>query len=86
MSRTAKVERSTKESDVLVMLDVDGSGASKNGTPVSIFDTPVPSTARVSAMSVSAVLRLTVAMRWEVPVAMLRGCRGGRASRRPCRR
>ncbi|HWB66876.1 MAG TPA: imidazoleglycerol-phosphate dehydratase HisB [Mycobacteriales bacterium] len=38
MSRTAKVERSTKESQVLVTVDLDGSGASEVSTGVPFFD------------------------------------------------
>lgn len=38
MSRRARVERSTKESDVLVELDVDGSGQVEVDTGVPFFD------------------------------------------------
>jgi imidazoleglycerol-phosphate dehydratase len=38
MSRTARVERTTKESDVLVDLDVDGTGAVSIDTGVPFFD------------------------------------------------
>lgn len=38
MSRTAKVERSTKESQVLVSLDLDGTGVSEISTGVPFFD------------------------------------------------
>ncbi|MGH3979054.1 MAG: imidazoleglycerol-phosphate dehydratase HisB [Pseudonocardiaceae bacterium] len=38
MSRAARVERSTKESSVLVELDIDGSGRTEVGTGVAFFD------------------------------------------------
>ncbi len=38
MSRTARVERSTKESSVLVELDLDGTGRTEAGTGVAFFD------------------------------------------------
>lgn len=38
MSRTARVERSTKESSVLVELDLDGTGRTEVGTGVAFFD------------------------------------------------
>jgi imidazoleglycerol-phosphate dehydratase len=38
VSRTAKVERSTKESQVLVTVDLDGTGASEVSTGVPFFD------------------------------------------------
>jgi imidazoleglycerol-phosphate dehydratase len=38
MSRTARVERVTKETSVLVELDIDGSGSAKVGTGVPFFD------------------------------------------------
>lgn len=38
MSRAARVERTTKESAVLVELDLDGAGATEVGTGVAFFD------------------------------------------------
>jgi imidazoleglycerol-phosphate dehydratase len=38
VSRTARVERVTKESSVLVELDLDGSGATEVGTGVAFYD------------------------------------------------
>ena len=38
MNRTARVERSTKESQVLVEIDLDGSGTSEIETGVPFFD------------------------------------------------
>ncbi|MHB1164604.1 MAG: imidazoleglycerol-phosphate dehydratase HisB [Candidatus Nanopelagicales bacterium] len=38
MARTARIERTTKESSVLVELDLDGSGASTVATGVPFFD------------------------------------------------
>jgi imidazoleglycerol-phosphate dehydratase len=38
MSRSARVERTTKESDVLVELDIDGSGVNEIDTGVPFFD------------------------------------------------
>ena len=38
MSRTARVERTTKESSVLVELDLDGTGAAEAATGVPFFD------------------------------------------------
>ncbi|MPZ64076.1 MAG: imidazoleglycerol-phosphate dehydratase HisB [Pseudonocardiaceae bacterium] len=38
MSRTARVERSTKESSVLVELDLDGTGRTEVSTGVAFFD------------------------------------------------
>ncbi len=38
MTRTARVERSTKESSVLVELDLDGTGRTEVGTGVAFFD------------------------------------------------
>ncbi len=38
MSRTARVERTTKESSVLVELDLDGTGAAESATGVPFFD------------------------------------------------
>ena len=38
MSRTARIERTTKESAVLVEVDLDGSGAARIGTGVGFYD------------------------------------------------
>jgi len=38
VSRTARIERVTKESSVLVELDLDGTGATEVGTGVAFFD------------------------------------------------
>ncbi|HEY2791202.1 MAG TPA: imidazoleglycerol-phosphate dehydratase HisB [Micromonosporaceae bacterium] len=38
MSRTARIERTTKETSVLIELDLDGTGAAKIGTGVGFFD------------------------------------------------
>ncbi len=38
MSRRGRVERTTKESDVLVELDLDGSGATDIDTGVGFYD------------------------------------------------
>lgn len=38
MSRSARIQRTTKESDVLVELDLDGSGSSRVETGVPFFD------------------------------------------------
>ncbi|MSV75334.1 MAG: imidazoleglycerol-phosphate dehydratase, partial [Actinobacteria bacterium] len=38
MNRTARVERSTKESHVLVEVDLDGAGSSEVATGVPFFD------------------------------------------------
>ena len=38
MSRTARVQRTTKESDVLVELDLDGTGVADVETGVPFFD------------------------------------------------
>ena len=38
MSRTARLERTTKETSVLVELDLDGTGTAKVGTGVPFFD------------------------------------------------
>ncbi len=38
MSRTARIERVTKESSVLVELDLDGTGATEVGTGIAFFD------------------------------------------------
>jgi imidazoleglycerol-phosphate dehydratase len=46
MSRTARIERRTRESDVVVELDLDGTGASKVSTGVGFFDHMLTSFAR----------------------------------------
>lgn len=46
MSRTARIERATKEAKVLVDLDVDGSGRTEISTGVRFFDHMVTSLAR----------------------------------------
>jgi imidazoleglycerol-phosphate dehydratase len=38
VSRTARIERTTKETSVLIELDLDGTGAAKIGTGVGFFD------------------------------------------------
>ena len=46
MSRTAEIERNTKETRVRVRLDLDGTGASKTSTGVGFFDHMLESFAR----------------------------------------
>ena len=46
MSRTAKIERTTKESQVLVEVDLDGTGASEVTTNVGFYDHMLTSFAR----------------------------------------
>jgi imidazoleglycerol-phosphate dehydratase len=46
MSRTARIERTTKESDVLVELDVDGTGTAEISTGVPFFDHMLEQVAR----------------------------------------
>jgi imidazoleglycerol-phosphate dehydratase len=46
MTRTARIERTTKESKVLVELDLDGSGAHQVSTGVGFFDHMLSSFAR----------------------------------------
>ncbi len=46
MARTAEVERNTKETQIRVRLDVDGTGASKVSTGVGFFDHMLDSFAR----------------------------------------
>jgi len=48
MSRTAKIERTTKESQVLVEVDLDGTGASEVATGVGFYDHMLTSFARHS--------------------------------------
>ena len=54
MSRTARIERATKESKVLVELDLDGTGTSEVSTGVGFYDHMLTSLAR------HALLDLTV--------------------------
>jgi imidazoleglycerol-phosphate dehydratase len=46
MSRTAEIERNTKETQIKVRLDLDGTGASKIATGVGFFDHMLDSFAR----------------------------------------
>jgi len=46
MSRTARIERTTKESEVLVELDLDGTGRSEVSTGVPFFDHMLDQVAR----------------------------------------
>lgn len=50
MSRTARVERSTAETKVLVELDLDGTGAAEVGTGVGFFDHMLTQIARHGAI------------------------------------
>lgn len=53
MSRTARIERETLESKVLVELDLDGSGRADVGTGVPFFDHMLASLARHSLVDLS---------------------------------
>src|SRR4051794_4804271 len=50
VSRSAKVERSTKESQVLVSIDLDGTGTSDVSTGVPFFDHMLAQLAKHSGM------------------------------------
>ncbi|HET7326621.1 MAG TPA: imidazoleglycerol-phosphate dehydratase HisB [Nocardioidaceae bacterium] len=62
MSRTARIERETKESKVVVELDLDGSGASEVSTGVGFYDHMLGSLAK------HALLDLTVRADGDVDV------------------
>ena len=53
MSRTARVERTTKESSVLVELDLDGTGAAEAVTGVPFFDHMVVSLGKHAAFDLA---------------------------------
>jgi imidazoleglycerol-phosphate dehydratase len=53
MSRTARIERETKESKVLVELDLDGSGRADVSTGVGFYDHMLGSLARHSLLDLS---------------------------------
>jgi imidazoleglycerol-phosphate dehydratase len=57
MSRTARVARTTKESDVLVELDLDGTGRSEIGTGVPFFDHMLDQVARHGAIDLKVKTR-----------------------------
>ncbi len=57
MSRTARIERTTKESDVLVELDVDGSGRSQVATGVPFFDHMLDQVARHGGLDLTVRTR-----------------------------
>lgn len=57
MSRTARVARTTKESDVLVELDLDGTGRSDIGTGVPFFDHMLDQVARHGGMDLTVKTR-----------------------------
>ena len=53
MSRTARIERATKESKVLVELDLDGTGRPDVSTGVGFYDHMLPSFARHSLVDLT---------------------------------
>ena len=57
MSRTARIERTTKESDVLVDLDLDGSGQSHISTGVPFFDHMLDQVARHGGLDLTVRTR-----------------------------
>ncbi|HRY09354.1 MAG: imidazoleglycerol-phosphate dehydratase HisB [Actinobacteria bacterium] len=57
MSRTARIERTTKESDVLVELDLDGSGQSHISTGVPFFDHMLDQVARHGGLDLTVRTR-----------------------------
>jgi imidazoleglycerol-phosphate dehydratase len=57
VSRTARIERVTKESSVLVELDLDGTGATEVGTGIAFFDHMLTSLAKHAAFDL--VVRAT---------------------------
>ena len=57
MSRTARIERTTKESDVLVELDLDGSGQSHVSTGVPFFDHMLDQVARHGGLDLTVRTR-----------------------------
>lgn len=57
MSRTALVERTTKESDVRVELDLDGTGQSSSDTGVPFFDHMVGQLGRHGGFDLTVVTR-----------------------------
>lgn len=57
MSRTARVQRTTKESDVLVDLDLDGTGVADIDTGVPFFDHMLDQIARHAAIDLTVKTR-----------------------------
>ena len=53
MSRTARIERETKESKVLVELDLDGTGRADVSTGVGFYDHMLTSLARHSLIDLT---------------------------------
>jgi imidazoleglycerol-phosphate dehydratase len=53
MSRTARIERTTKESSVVVELDLDGTGAARIGTGVGFYDHMLTSLAKHSLIDLA---------------------------------
>ena len=62
MTRTARIERTTKESDVLVELDLDGTGQVSVDTGVAFFDH------MLTALGIHASFDLTVTARGDVDI------------------
>ncbi|MFD0483705.1 imidazoleglycerol-phosphate dehydratase HisB [Kineococcus sp. GCM10028916] len=57
MSRTARIERSTSESSVLVELDLDGSGRTEIATTVPFFDHMLTALGKHSLMDLTVVAK-----------------------------
>jgi imidazoleglycerol-phosphate dehydratase len=53
MSRTARIERTTKESSVVVELDLDGAGVARIGTGVGFYDHMLTSLAKHSLIDLA---------------------------------
>lgn len=57
MARTARIERKTAETEILVELNLDGSGAAQIGTGVGFFDHMLELLARHAAVDLSVTAR-----------------------------
>ena len=75
VSRTAAVERKTRESEVLIELDLDGSGDYQVNTGIAFFDHMLESFAKHGLFDLRLTAKgdLHVEVRVEVPTKLDRG-------------
>ena len=64
MARTAKIERKTTETDIVLSLDLDGTGQSQIKSGVGFFDHMLELLARHSALDLTRCYVETIALAW----------------------